>query len=651
MNQEQIKMGMKINKKINKKIAKNNNKHGNEDISKYNESVNDILATTDVNMMRNKINKWLSDNPEIYANMLNKNALTTQLFNKCLDKLKEKNPNFGFDFTSKKVQYFRPEEFEEKPKEKKGFLRAVTEGAKKIGNKALKTIDSAITTIVDPIQYPNNTVQKSDHKQEIKSPETPKNNSKPAANKKEGNKPEKKEYTTKEIVDVLGNKMGPKFNPDYEQYMNMLVAFRTIIELKSVNQFNKWLDDNPDIFHDNKAKDEIIRKFFNVCFELLKNLGLNPIMDKGNGHISINNDTAAPKINSKPALEAPATPTIPKNKQENKKEENKKTEPKIEPEVKQANKKNELANPKNELKNKKRTDDELFRKYKRMLTPNLFGGNINIDMFMINLSKIINDGNYSNLLEQIRDVDAKYRGTGQKGKDQNGKAIKEIQQLMENNGFLDFNYQFEQFRRAFSDYRKNKLPKGFKKGDRLPFTEQKLRFDLDILIRSNFSLNGPGKIDRLKFINDELSRYGFPTISTAGVNNKTINFANYTEFEKNLRERSKGKIDTNPSNSKTFFSYDIHEIFNIIEKGLNNKLSTEAKNDIESIVKMETSNLINHANISHGASKIQNIIVEIENYLSSRMRNKSKSFKFTESNRYKLKELLSRFLNDKNGQE
>ena len=272
-------------------------------------------------------------------------------------------------------------------------------------------------------------------------------------------------------------------------------------------------------------------------------------------------------------------------------------------------------------------------------------------MFMINLSKIINDGNYSNLLEQIRDVDAKYRGTGQKGKDQNGKAIKEIQQLMENNGFLDFNYQFEQFRRAFSDYRKNKLPKGFKKGDRLPFTEQKLRFDLDILIRSNFSLNGPGKIDRLKFINDELSRYGFPTISTAGVNNKTINFTNYTEFEKNLRERSQGKIDTNPSNSKTFFSYDIHEIFNIIEKGLNNKLSTDAKNDIESIVKMETSNIINHANISHGASKIQNIIVEIERYLSSRMRNKSKTFKFTESNRYKLKELLSRFLNDKNGQE
>ena len=222
---------------------------------------------------------------------------------------------------------------------------------------------------------------------------------------------------------------------------------------------------------------------------------------------------------------------------------------------------------------------------------------------------------------------------------------------MENNGFLDFNYQFEQFRRAFSDYRKNKLPKGFKKGDRLPFTENKLRFDLDLLIRSNFSLNGPGKIDRLKFINDELSRYGFPIVSISGENNATINIGDYTAFEENMRERSEGKIDTNPSNSKTFFSYDIHEIFNIIEKGLNNKLSTDAKNDIESIVKMETSNIINHANITHGASKIQNIIVEIENYLSSRMRKKSKPFKFTESNRYKLKELLSRFLNDKNGQE
>ena len=149
-------------------------------------------------------------------------------------------------------------------------------------------------------------------------------------------------------------------------------------------------------------------------------------------------------------------------------------------------------------------------------------------------------------------------------------------------------------------------------------------------------------------VNKEFSRYGFPTVSISGDNNATINIGKYTAFENNMRERSKGKIDTNPSNSKTFFSYDIHEIYHIIEKGLEIKLSTEAKNDIESIVRMETSNLINHLNISHGSSDIQNIIEQIEKYISSRMRDKSKSFKFTESNRYKLKELLKRFLNTRN---
>ena len=649
MNQEQIKMGMKISKKISKKNAKKaNNKHGNEEVNRkkdqseiYREAVN-LLGRYDhprIESTRNLLNARYNKSRDEYINELNKWIIKCQeelksdknvkaIFDACNELLPKEAPNYVFNKETN--------QYELKSKNKEGILGAIGGGIKKLFSKKEDPKKEEIKELPEH--------DKIDEKlPEIKEASKPKVINSEYVNdlndlhkeKKEEKKPEKIDYIIQETVQSLAKQLGSKFNEKYEHFENMVVAYISIIETRSVHKFNKWLDDNPDICNDNTVKDEIIPKFFEVFLNKLKDMGLNPIIDKGNGHITINNDTTAPKINSKPNLEAPATPTIPKNK---------KTEPKIEPEVKQ-------TNPKVELKNKKRNNDELFKKYKISLTPNLFANNINQDMFVINLSKIINDGNYSNLLEQIRDVDAKYRGTGQKGKDQNGKAIKEIQQLMENNGFLDFNYQFEQFRRAFSDYRKNKLPKGFKKGDRLPFTEQKLRFDLDILIRSNFSLNGPGKIDRLKFINDELSRYGFPTISTAGVNNKTINFANYTEFEKNLRERSQGKIDTNPSNSKEFFSYDIHEIYNIIEKGLNNKLSTEAKNDIESIVKLETSNLINHANISHGASKIQNIIVEIENYLSSRMRKKSKTFKFTESNRYKLKELLSRFLNDKNGQK
>ena len=118
-----------------------------------------------------------------------------------------------------------------------------------------------------------------------------------------------------------------------------------------------------------------------------------------------------------------------------------------------------------------------------------------------------------------------------------------------------------------------------------------------------------------------------------------------------MKDRKWGKVETDPDNSKDFFSYDIHEIYHIIEKGLKIKLSNEVKTDIESLIRMETSNLINHLNISHGSSNIQNIIVEIEKYISSRMKDKTKTFKFTESNRYKLKELLTRFLNNSNGKE
>ena len=129
----------------------------------------------------------------------------------------------------------------------------------------------------------------------------------------------------------------------------------------------------------------------------------------------------------------------------------------------------------------------------------------------------------------------------------------------------------------------------------------------------------------------------------------TIGFDDFNrEYKRDLKDRANGKIETDPVNSREFFSYDIHEIFHIVERGLETKLNKDAKNDIESIIRTETSNMINHLNITHGTSKVQSIIEQIENYISSRMKNKTKKFKFTESNRYKLKELLSRFLNTRN---
>ena len=262
-------------------------------------------------------------------------------------------------------------------------------------------------------------------------------------------------------------------------------------------------------------------------------------------------------------------------------------------------------------------------------------------MFNNLLNIIIHDGNYSKLLTEIRKKHEYYEKHPKI-------TIAAIQKLMNETLLKDPNIQFDLFGKQLDDYVKMNFPEEFEKGDKLPIDEETFKNNLKSLIKENISLAKFPQIIIERAVNKEFSRYGFPTVSISGDNNSTINIGKYTAFENNMRERSKGKIDTNPSNSKTFFSYDIHEIYHIIEKGLEIKLSTEAKNDIESIVRMETSNLINHLNISHGSSNIQNIIEQIEKYISSRMKDKSKPFKFTESNRYRLKELLKRFLNTRN---
>ena len=271
---------------------------------------------------------------------------------------------------------------------------------------------------------------------------------------------------------------------------------------------------------------------------------------------------------------------------------------------------------------------------------NIFTGDINQQMFMNFLTTIISDGKYADLLKEIRIKNEKYI-------DKKGTAIKEIQELMKNNNFLDVKHQCKLFERDLKDYMNNCFP-DFKKGDELPINENQFRREIRNLIRRNISLGAHNQAKLQHSINKKLSKRGLPMISISGDRNGTINVGTYKAYEEKMKEKSKGKIDTDPSNSKTFFSYDIHEVYRIIEKGLKIKLSTEAKNDIESIVRMETSNLINHLNISHGSSNIQNIIEQIEKYISSRMKNKSKSFKFSESNRYKLKEILKRFLNTRN---
>ena len=117
MNQEQIKMGMKINKKINKKIAKNANKHGNEGVNKkkdqseiYREAVN-LLGRYDhprIGSTQNLLNARYNKSTDEYINELNKWIINCKeelksdenvkaLFNACNRFIPQEAPNYVFN--------------------------------------------------------------------------------------------------------------------------------------------------------------------------------------------------------------------------------------------------------------------------------------------------------------------------------------------------------------------------------------------------------------------------------------------------------------------------------------------------------------------------------------------------------------------------
>lgn len=71
-------------------------------------------------------------------------------------------------------------------------------------------------------------------------------------------------------------------------------------------------------------------------------------------------------------------------------------------------------------------------------------------------------------------------------------------------------------------------------------------------------------------------------------------------------------------NSKRFFSYDIHEIFRIIEEELGIELSEEGKMNIEALVYSAVNNLINSHGAEHGQSKFDKVISAVEDYINLR---------------------------------
>ena len=326
--------------------------------------------------------------------------------------------------------------------------------------------------------------------------------------------------------------------------------------------------------------------------------------------------------------------------------ENKKSKQKSKPKIEnETNNETSSAQSAPEIKpeTKNLTNEEIVQIFNKYPSSEFKSKVMKKDQFLDILKNILNDGKYRLQRELILKNLDKYKTTR--------KRIQTISTFIKahklDEKFHAYNNEFDEFRDKFERYMENKLP-GFKIGDKIP-DDVDIKTDVNKIIKSiNFKWND----DTKSKLNKIFDKYGFKIKYIANKTGNSIQFDDFNKsYRREMKDRKWGKVETNPDNSKDFFSYDIHEIYHIIEKGLKIKLSNEVKTDIESLIRMETSNLINHLNISHGSSNIQNIIVEIEKYISSRMKDKTKTFKFTESNRYKLKELLTRFLNNSNGKE
>ena len=199
---------------------------------------------------------------------------------------------------------------------------------------------------------------------------------------------------------------------------------------------------------------------------------------------------------------------------------------------------------------------------------------------------------------------------------------------------------------GFSDSVSNYLAlnlKGFSDGDSMDKDQKDKLFDF---LRRKWRSSFVGRERSSNEVKDLLNTLIVPLGIKYGISkNDTFNLR-YDGHEKEVKERLNGKVDKEPLNSGSFFPYDIHEIFNMIEDKLKCKLSDEDRTNIHAIVELETRDIRNKTNMSHGNSDINILISDIEKYINSKKRADASAptFKFSEFNRYKLKNILSKFV-------
>lgn len=123
-------------------------------------------------------------------------------------------------------------------------------------------------------------------------------------------------------------------------------------------------------------------------------------------------------------------------------------------------------------------------------------------------------------------------------------------------------------------------------------------------------------------------------------------------------KKSVGSVFKAPktANAKTFFTYDIHDIFRIIEGELEITLSEPIRLELEALIHVSVNEQINSHGcengliVRHGKEPIEKVISDIEDYIN--IRNKgSNRFEFTGQRRQQLVSILKRALksNGKHG--
>lgn len=252
------------------------------------------------------------------------------------------------------------------------------------------------------------------------------------------------------------------------------------------------------------------------------------------------------------------------------------------------------------------------------------------DMFVRNIGYIKDDGNYKDSRDEICRI---LSGPIDK------KAIASASELLKalNGSFED---RLELLKSRLNNYVDLNM-KGFKKGDKF----DKGKFDNDIrpMIRSIFvtaereNASNRERITRItKSILDKLG------ISIYISTKNSIKSDYHGNYEKETKARLEGKIDKEPLNSSIFFTYDINDIYGIIEGGLGVKLNNNQRSEIAELIDRETRDIRYKTSIAHGTGGINEIISKIESYINSRKRDSGSIFRFSEMNRFVLKEMLKK---------